>query len=255
MRVVAVIAAAGSGTRLGAPGPKALVDLAGEPLIVHAVRAMRDSEVVDAVVVTAPHQQVPDFVSVLRGHGMLGGLAMPVSVVPGGVTRQASVRAGLDAAGSSDFVLIHDAARPLTPASLIRRVVAALQAGHQAVVPALPVTDTIKRVGARAKDGTEPIAGTLDRTALRAMQTPQGFALDAIRHAHHVFAASGQEETTAAPDDAYLAEAAGIDVVVVPGDQRALKITRPFDLLLAEFLANQDAADGAADVFGLGERS
>lgn len=235
MSVVAVIAGAGSGTRLGSHGPKALVSLQGDALIVHAVRSMYDSGVISDVVVTAPEEYCARFREVID----LAGLA--ARVIPGGATRQASVSRGLDAAGEADFVVIHDAARALTPPRLIVRVVAALRGGHPAVVPALPVVDTIKRVGHRAPDGTEPVLSTIERSPLRAMQTPQGFSLEAIREAHRQFAASGGDESTSAPDDAYLAELAGIPVVVVPGDELAMKITRPLDLVVAEQLARANS--------------
>ncbi|MCF2707013.1 2-C-methyl-D-erythritol 4-phosphate cytidylyltransferase [Arcanobacterium haemolyticum] len=237
MSVVAVIAGAGYGTRLGSQGPKALVELAGEPLIVHAVRSMWRSGVIDRVVVIAPVEAMGTFDDVVRNAGL------EAVIVAGGATRQASVAAGLAGAGDADFVLIHDAARALTPASQIRRVVEALKAGHPAVVPALPVVDTIKSVGDASDDGTEPVVDTLDRTHLRAMQTPQGFALDVIRKAHVAYAELAVDESTSAPDDAYLAERAGYPVVLVPGSDRALKVTRPIDLRIAElFAADPDDA-------------
>lgn len=233
MSVVAVVAGAGSGTRLGSEGPKALVLLAGEPLVVHAVRSMCDSGVVSRVVVTAPGDRVREFEQALAAAGL------EASVVAGGATRQASVAAGLNAAGAADFVLIHDAARALTPPAVIRHIVAALEAGHPAVVPALPVVDTIKRVGTVSSDGTERIEETVERSSLRAMQTPQGFTLTAIRAAHAQFAAASDDESTSAPDDAFLAEAAGIPVVAIPGSELAMKITRPMDLAVAELLAQE----------------
>ena len=251
MSVVAIIAAAGQGTRLGTGGPKALVDLAGEPLLVHAARAIRGSGAVDSIVVTAPSAHVRLF------DGILTAAGIQAAVVAGGITRQASVAAGLNAAGTADHVLIHDAARPLVPSQIVRRVVSALRRGHPAVVPALPVTDTIKRITASdaqaavAAEGLgepaslpdgpsdfriERVETTLNRSALRAMQTPQGFALEAIRRAHSAFADRAASELNAAPDDAALAEAAGIPVVLVRGSERAMKITRPFDLRIAELL-------------------
>ncbi|MGO3042045.1 2-C-methyl-D-erythritol 4-phosphate cytidylyltransferase [Ancrocorticia populi] len=231
MSVTAVIAGAGNGTRLGLDGPKALIKLAGEPLIVHAVRSMAESGVVDRCVVTAPTESVQLFEETLERAGF------EATVVAGGTTRQASVAAGLDAAGTANFVLIHDAARALTPPGLIRRVVEALEAGHAAVVPALPVVDTIKLVGERATDGTEPVLETLDRTSLRGMQTPQGFDMAAVREAHARFAADAAEEASSAPDDAFLVEAVGYPVALVEGSELALKITRPLDLRIAELLA------------------
>ena len=255
MSVVAIIAAAGQGTRLGTGGPKALVGLAGEPLLVHAARAIRGSGAVDSIVVTAPSAHVRLF------DGILTAAGIQAVVVAGGITRQASVAAGLNAAGTADHVLIHDAARPLVPSQIVRRVVSALRRGHPAVVPALPVTDTIKRItasdaqaavaAAQAAEGlgepaslrdgpsdfrVERVETTLNRSALRAMQTPQGFALEAIRRAHSAFADRAASELNAAPDDAALAEAAGIPVVLVRGSERAMKITRPFDLRIAELL-------------------
>lgn len=232
MSVVAVIAGAGNGTRLGTLGPKALVKLAGESLVVHAVRSMEDSGVVDRCVVTAPSDSVYQFERVLENAGM------SAQVVAGGGTRQASVAVGLDAAGQADYVLIHDAARPLTPPDQIRRVVQALEGGHVAVVPALAVVDTTKRVGPRAADGTEPVEETLDRTQLRGMQTPQGFSMEVVRAAHKKFAASAAEESSSAPDDAFLVEAAGYPVVLVEGSPRAMKVTGPLDLRIAELIAS-----------------
>lgn len=242
MSVVAVIAGAGSGTRLGSQGPKALVQLAGEPLLVHAVRSMFASGVVDRCVVTAPEDHLVQFEAALAAAGL------HATVVAGGHTRQASVAAGLAAAGSADYVLIHDAARALTPVSQIQRVVQALEAGHPAVVPALAVVDTIKSVGHTNPDGTEPIDQTLDRNRLRAMQTPQGFAMDVIVAAHAQFATTSDDESTSAPDDAALVESSGHPVVLVRGSERALKITRPLDLRIAELLATDSADMPRAEV-------
>ena len=237
MSVVAVIAGAGSGTRLGLDGPKALVKLAGEPLIVHAVRSMAASGVVDRCVVTAPEEAAALFQETLVRAGL------DAIVVAGGSTRQASVAAGLDAAGRAEFVLIHDAARALTPPEQIRRVVDALREGHVAVVPALPIVDTVKRVGKCAADGTEPVLETLDRSALRGMQTPQGFDMAVVRAAHAKFSANAAEESSSAPDDAFLVEAAGYPVVLVEGSELAMKVTRPLDLRIAELLASDPTGE------------
>ncbi|AWE41629.1 MULTISPECIES: 2-C-methyl-D-erythritol 4-phosphate cytidylyltransferase [unclassified Actinobaculum] len=228
MGIAAVIAGAGSGTRLGTQGSKALVRLAGEPLVIHAVRSMVRSGVVDDVVVVAPANDLDMF------EWVLGAAGMHARVVAGGSTRQASVAASLDAVGDASHVLIHDAARPLTPVDQIRSVVDALLSGHPAVVPALALVDTIKRAGAKSTDGTEPIEETLDRSVLRAMQTPQGFVVSVIREAHARFAELARDEASAAPDDAALVEALGVPVVMVPGHDEARKITRPFDLRVAE---------------------
>lgn len=277
MRVAAVVVAAGKGTRFGSRGAKALERLSGEPLFVRSARAMAESGVVDRIAIVAPADRIEEFEGILQSVPLglaadsLGGTAGPakdvadgleqaasiegaagrieVDVVGGGRTRQESVARGLDRvfeayrpAASSDCVLIHDAARPLVPGAVIRRVVDALAAGHPAVVPALPVADTIKRVE-RIADGEagadlERVVETHDRTLLRAMQTPQGFHLEAVLRAHRDFAEKGEEEASAAPDDAALVEAAGLPVVLVRGSERSMKITRPIDLAIAQLLAD-----------------
>lgn len=278
MRVAAVVVAAGKGTRFGSRDAKALERLSGEPLLVHSARAMAESGVVDRIVTVAPADRIEEFEGILgavplgrasdspektaeptkgaadgpgRAAETIGGDAGPIEidVVGGGRTRQESVARGLDRVfeaygpdASSDCVLIHDAARPLVPGAVIRRVVDALAAGHPAVVPALPVADTIKRVeriaDGEADAGLERVVETHDRTLLRAMQTPQGFHLDAILRAHRDFAEKGEEEASAAPDDAALVEAAGLPVVLVRGSERSMKITRPIDLAIAQLLAD-----------------
>jgi 2-C-methyl-D-erythritol 4-phosphate cytidylyltransferase len=155
---------------------------------------------------------------------MLAPIA-PVIVVAGGAERQASVAAALAAVPAGpEIVLVHDAARALTPPELVESVAEAVRAGHDAVIPVLPVVDTIKDVGAG-----EVVLGTVDRSALRAVQTPQGFRRSVLAAAH---AAAGDPLT----DDAGLVEKLGIPVVCVPGSEYALKVTRPFDLALAEHL-------------------
>lgn len=236
MSVVAIIAGAGSGTRLGSQGAKALVTLAGEPLIVHAVRSMERSRCVERVVVSAPADSLDVFRQVLSAAGYTDGGDFPVAVVAGGSTRQASVSRALDASGDCDYVLIHDAARPLTPPEVIERVVHALEAGHRAVVPALAVTDTIKEVRASGEVGVEEVCATPQRSNLRAVQTPQGFDTTLLREVHEAFAERAASEESAASDDATLVEQAGEKVAVVAGSERSLKITHPLDLALCEFL-------------------
>jgi len=212
--VGALVPAAGLGVRLGPGEPKALRELAGEPLLVHAIRTLRSAPSIGVVVVAAP---APDVEPVSR---LLA--AYDVVVVSGGADRQASVRVALAALPPEvDLVLVHDAARCLTPAAVVEAVVAALRAGATAVVPVLPIADTVKHV-----DGVR-VLGTVDRAALRAVQTPQGFRREVLEQAH----AAGRQ---AATDDASLVEALGGTVTTVPGDDEAFKITRPLDLLLAE---------------------
>ena len=239
--VVAVLTAAGAGTRLGAGGPKALVEIGGRSLLRRAAQGLADSGVVDHLVVTAPGEHVERFTAELAG---LAGAGVGIRVVAGSsASRQASVALGLKAALEScpraAVVLVHDAARALTPPETVRRVVAAVRAGHDAVVPALAVTDTVKEIAPAgpAGSGVEIVVGTPDRSRLRAVQTPQGFAVAALVRAHELGAARGADEALAASDDAGLVEAAGGRVVVVEGDPLALKVTTPLDLALAELLA------------------
>lgn len=239
--VVAVLTAAGAGTRLGAGGPKALVEIGGRSLLRRAAQGLADSGVVDHLVVTAPGEHVERFAAELAG---LAGAGVGIRVVAGSsASRQASVALGLKAALEScpraAVVLVHDAARALTPPETVRRVVAAVRAGHDAVVPALAVTDTVKEIAPAgpAGSGVEIVVGTPDRSRLRAVQTPQGFAVAALVRAHELGAARGADEALAASDDAGLVEAAGGRVVVVEGDPLALKVTTPLDLALAELLA------------------
>jgi 2-C-methyl-D-erythritol 4-phosphate cytidylyltransferase len=156
--------------------------------------------------------------------------AASTTVYAGGITRLDSVRVGLSAlAADVDAVLVHDVARPFVPAAVIDRVVHALASGADAVVPGLAVIDTIKRVDA---DGR--VLATVDRSALRAIQTPQGFRRTVLDAAH-----AGSPEAT---DDAGLIEANGGTVVVVEGAEEAFKITRPWDLQVAEALATRVVA-------------
>ena len=239
--VVAILTAAGAGTRLGAGGPKALVEVGGRSLLRRAAQGLVDSGVVDHLVVTAPSEHVERFAAELAG---LAGAGPGIRVVAGSsASRQASVALGLRAAledcPRAGVVLVHDAARALTPPEVVRRVVAAVRAGHDAVVPALAVTDTVKEIAPAgpAGSGVEIVVGTPDRSRLRAVQTPQGFAVAALVRAHELGAARGAHEALAASDDAGLVEAAGGRVVVVEGDPLALKVTTPLDLALAELLA------------------
>jgi len=148
------------------------------------------------------------------------------AVVPGGTTRSGSVRAGLAAVpGDADVVLVHDAARPLAPVALFEAVIAAVRAGAQAAIPAVPVANTVKRVAGGK------VVETVDRADLVEVQTPQAFEAAALRHAH--------ADEPDATDDAGLVEAAGGTVVVVDGDPANLKLTHPHDLTVARALVDE----------------
>ena len=217
MHAVGIVAAAGSGLRLGAELPKALVLLAGRPLVSWAVDALRAGGVAE-VVVAVPAAERAAFAAALPG----------VRLVDGGPSRTASVRAALEAAGLGyDAVLVHDAARPLTPPDVVARVLAALAAGAHAVVPVLPVVDTTVVVG---QDGV--LTGALAREELRRVQTPQGFDRAALADAYGRLPA-GADFT----DDAAVVSAIGIAVSTVEGDERAAKVTVAHDLAMAELYA------------------
>lgn len=216
MTAAAIVPAAGSGERLGAQVPKAFVRVAGRELVVHAVDRLRAAGVRSVVVAVSPGQ-------LDRARALLGASA---AVVVGGADRTASVAAGLATVPTdADVVLVHDAARAFAPVSLIERVTARIRAGADAVVPVLPVVDTIRTIGTGAA-----LAGTVDRSLLRIVQTPQGFQPDVLRRAHAVAADRGVSST----DDAALAEAIGVTVVAVDGDRAAMKITTPDDLEMVE---------------------
>ncbi|MCC2307346.1 2-C-methyl-D-erythritol 4-phosphate cytidylyltransferase [Cellulomonas chengniuliangii] len=248
MSVAVIVTAAGSGSRLGHALPKALVPLGGIPLVVHAVRAMVEgaaasvlpAERLDRVVVTAPPDRLQDFRDALDEAGLVAhGAEARVEVVPGAGTRQGSVDAGLATLPPEvDVVLVHDAARALVPPDVVRAVLAAVRAGHRAVVPALAVTDTIKRVTASGADGKEgwPVVETVPREQLRAVQTPQGFSRGLLARAHDAGRLRAHDEAAAVSDDAGLVEALGEPVWVVPGHADAVKITTPWDLAVAELL-------------------
>lgn len=221
--VIAVVPAAGSGERLAAGIPKAFCKVAGRTLLERAVTGLLESGVVDHVVVAVPVDRIDDAKRILADRA---------TVVAGGPDRTQSVNlalAALPASAAPAFVLVHDAARALTPPALITRVVQALRAGHDAVVPALRLHDTIKAV-----DANGVVLGTPERAGLRAVQTPQGFATGLLLRAYR--AGAGGAGFT---DDASLVEHVGGQVQVVDGDPLAFKITTQLDLLLAEAIVRR----------------
>jgi 2-C-methyl-D-erythritol 4-phosphate cytidylyltransferase len=224
--VVAVIVAAGAGTRLGGGSPKALRDVGGRSLVRHSLDGLAGGGVTAAVVVIAAGEQA-------AFETALADAPIPAGYVYGGARRQDSVRAGLVAIAGDpklagcDFVLIHDAARALVPADVVARVIEALEDGAVGCVPAIPVVDSIRRVN---EDGTSVV---VDRTPLRAVQTPQGFRRTVLEAALDHADLIGLEVS----DDATAIEAFGESVVLVDGSTEALKVTVPADLVLAEAIA------------------
>ncbi len=214
--------------------PKALLPVAGTSLLRRSAEALRPC--IDELVVAAPEgwlHQVYDEVA---------AIGVDVQVVVGGATRQASVHHALAAVSAdAEFVLVHDAARPLVPAEVCRRVLDALEGGAPVVVPAIEVADSLRDL---TTDGQTSV---VDRARIRAVQTPQGFRADVLRAAHDAAAAaSGRPQPmwvaadgrrgapTPATDDASLVERAGVPVTLVEGSALAFKVTTPLDLLLCE---------------------
>jgi len=212
-RTAAIIAGAGLGNRLGANLPKALLQIDGITLIERAFTSL--SSVVDEIVITAPTGYETEFRKIV---------GESAKVITGGVLRSDSVRLALDSLSPSiEYVLVHDAARGLATPDVARRVLDTLKAGESAVIPVLPVVDTIKEI-----DSAGYVRTTPDRSALRSIQTPQGFDKSVLRRAH--------EASEDATDDAALVEALGIKVKTIDGEARALKITNPSDIATAHSL-------------------
>jgi 2-C-methyl-D-erythritol 4-phosphate cytidylyltransferase len=232
-----VIAAAGSGQRLGAGGPKAFVPLAGRPLVEWSIAACRAAPSVRSIVVACPPGHV---------HDLAGG---DVGVVDGGATRAESVANALQAVGT-ELVAIHDAARPLVTPELVEGAIATLAGDSEAAgaIAATPVTDTIKRAALPCVDGRLPgssvsrvvdpglsVGETVDRSRLWAAQTPQVFRVVALREA----LTAGPGRTKAATDEAMIVEEAGGRVLIHPSTAENLKVTTPLDLKLAELLLSE----------------
>nr|MBP1191732.1 2-C-methyl-D-erythritol 4-phosphate cytidylyltransferase/2-C-methyl-D-erythritol 2,4-cyclodiphosphate synthase [Frigoribacterium sp. PvP032] len=246
-----VVVAAGSGTRLAQGRPKAFVEVAGRSILERSLEAVFASSVPTHVVVVAPAELVDEATSLV--HGVAGVAADHVTVVVGGDSRQQSVALGLAVvAPGVRTVLVHDCARPFTPTAQFDLVAETVESTGYGVVPGLPVTDTIKKVSA---GGAGRVVGTVDRSELVAVQTPQGFPRAELDAAYAAAVGSPVAEravpteaavVTEFTDDAALFAAAGHEVVVVAGDPAAFKITTTWDLRRAETLVAERAADRAA---------
>jgi 2-C-methyl-D-erythritol 4-phosphate cytidylyltransferase len=209
----AVLVAAGRGERLGEDRPKAFVRLGGLPLLAEPLRRLDESDWVDAVVLVAPPEWEEP--AILLAEEI--GASKVTACVTGGATRSESVRAGVaEVPEDAAVILVHDAARPVLPDEVIGRVIQALGEGFDGAVPAVPVSDTVKRV-----DG-QVVLETLDRSELVTVQTPQAFVASVFR--------ACVESTQAATDCASLLESSGGRVRIVRGDERLLKVTTKADL-------------------------
>ena len=213
MAVVGIVPAAGSGERLGGPGPKAFVVCGGKPLLDWSLEVLH--RVCERVVVAVPpgHEDAPDRVT-------------------GAATRSGSVRAALEAAPEASVAVVHDAARPLVTLDLVQACIAAVEDGWDGAVAAAPVSETVKEA-----DGDGRVVRTLDRSLLWAIQTPQVFRADVLRGALDV----DDDRLAAATDDASLVEEAGGSVRVVEAPPENIKVTQPVDLALAEALLRERA--------------
>ncbi len=222
-----VIVAAGSGTRLGHPEPKAFVSLAGRSLLERSLATVLSLAEPATVVVVAPashRQQARDIAQRIGG-----AVRDHILVVEGGATRQASVARGIAALPAElDAVLVHDAARALQPAAVFERVVARVREAGAGVIPVMPVIDTIAR-----RDAEGRVVGQVDRSELAAVQTPQGFPAAAYR-------AALESATAEHTDDAGVFAAAGGEIVAVDGDAHGFKVTTPWDLRRAELLLESE---------------
>jgi 2-C-methyl-D-erythritol 4-phosphate cytidylyltransferase/2-C-methyl-D-erythritol 2,4-cyclodiphosphate synthase len=228
MTVVALVPAAGRGERLGAGVPKAFARVAGRTLLEHAVEGLSDAGV-DRIVVAVGVDELELARSLLP---------TDIAVVAGGADRVASVRAALAVVGDdATVVLVHDAARAFQSAAVIRSVIDAVRDGADAVVPVLPVVDTVRPIDPEGR----PLP-PVDRSILRIIQTPQGFSPDLLRRAHAAFLVEAEDQgwaaassgSAAATDDASLVERIGGELTFVPGDRVGFKITTPADLGEAE---------------------
>ena len=214
MSVYVVLVAAGEGRRLGSDRPKAFIALGGRPLLAESLERLERSDWIDAIVVVAPlGWEEP---AILLAEELV--VSKVGAVVTGGATRAESVRAGLAEVGSDAVaIVVHDAARPLVDDAVLGRVLVPLSEGWDGVVPGLSIPDTVKRVS----DGV--VTGTVDRSDLVTVQTPQAFPAQILQAAY-------AGDLTGATDCASLVESSGGRIRVVEGDLRLLKVTTPDDL-------------------------
>ncbi len=224
---IAIIAAAGAGTRMASDRPKQFLLLAGTPVIIHTLKVFEQCESINEVILVLPAAESAGFLSLAAKFG----LRKVGRVVPGGVTRADSVKRGLMAirAATAEIVAVHDGVRPFVTAEEIDAVVAAAKADGAAILVA-PVTDTIKQIG----DGR--IERTLDRGGLRRALTPQCFRYDVLLQAYQAADVTDPSVT----DESVLVEKLGIPVSIIEGSPRNIKVTTAEDLVIAEAILSAD---------------
>ena len=229
MSVAVILVAAGRGERLDAGKPKALVHVAGVSLLEHAVARAIGTEGISQLVITATPGFESEFIELVSPHVPD---QLELSVVSGGETRQDSIAKAINQVSpSAEVILVHDAARAFTPTQVFERVVAEVRATGCGVVPVIAVHDTVKRAS-----GNE-VLETVDRSELRAAQTPQGFPAELLREAY-------SKLTEAHTDDASLVQSFGSRVLSVPGDRMGMKVTTRDDLILASHLIGGEQRTG-----------
>lgn len=246
-----IIVAAGRGERLGSTAPKAFVELDDRPLLEYALRTVTALEPAGQLVVVIPEGFAAETLEIVDGV-VTGGSAWQVSIETGGRERDESVRNGLSALHDSiDTVLVHDAARPLTPASVFDRVISEVRRTGDGVVPTIPVADTLKRIDS---DGT--VLVTEDRTHLAAAQTPQGFPRESLEAAHESaqsrMLAGGETMPT---DDAEVLQRFGGKVRTVDGDPMSHKVTSAADLKMLHGILSSGTQTTSAQASGIGQPS
>jgi 2-C-methyl-D-erythritol 4-phosphate cytidylyltransferase len=223
---VAIIAAAGQGTRMGGNRAKQFLELAGTPIIIHTLRSFERCESIQEIILVLPMPDTAGFLAIAEKHR----LQKLSKIVPGGTTRAESVLKGLLAvrAATAEIIAVHDGVRPFVTADEIARTVKAAEVNQAAILTA-PVTDTIKEV----RNGI--VAKTLPRTAMRRALTPQCFRFELLRRAYEHVDVLDPELT----DESALVERLGVKVTIVEGSSRNIKITGPEDLALGEVLLRE----------------
>ncbi len=222
--LTAIIVAGGSSQRMGFD--KLLAPLAGRPVVAHSIAAFEQTESVAEIILVGRAERLADYREIVENEKF----AKVIAVIPGGIRRQDSVRHGLEqVATGTEFVAVHDAARPLVRPSLVERLLELARA-HGGAASAAPVIDTLKRVAAN-----HVVSGGVDRAGLFAVQTPQVFRRDLLRRAYDAIFESGLEVT----DEISAVEQVEGKVVLLPNEEPNFKITYPVDLPLAEFFLRQ----------------
>ena len=232
-RIVAILPAAGLGTRMGADMPKQFLELDGVPLVIHTLRRLASCKAITEMIVATRGDGVAPLEARIHGEKF----AQPVRVVRGGDTRQDSVAAALcELPDDTEIVLVHDAVRPFVTREQIERVIDEARRRHAAIL-GIPAMDTVKEVKrASLPEDVALITGTIPRERIVLAQTPQAFSAKLLKEAF----ARAQRDGVSASDEAGLVERLGHDVHVVLGSERNIKITRPADMDLARFYLEQE---------------